>query len=117
MSSWFYKKADKVFRYGRRQYLSFDRRYYIAEAEVLLGKLEENLPSWSDIRKSYIVQLLTGERSHALRILGLEKTATDDDILTAYRGLVKKCHPDVCPQDQEAISKFQSIKTAKDTLL
>ncbi len=51
-------------------------------------------------------------------ILGVSKSATQEDIKKAYRNLAKKFHPDkVKPQEQEsAKKKFQEIQQAYDVL-
>jgi molecular chaperone DnaJ len=48
-------------------------------------------------------------------VLGVPKTATDDDIKKAYRGLAKKYHPDVS-KEHEAEAKFKEVQEAYDTL-
>jgi curved DNA-binding protein len=50
------------------------------------------------------------------KILGLSKTATDDDIKKAYRKLARKLHPDLNPNDKEASKKFQQINEANEVL-
>lgn len=50
------------------------------------------------------------------KILGLEKTATDKDIKSAYRKLARKYHPDLHPNDKEAKAKFQQINEANEVL-
>ena len=40
------------------------------------------------------------------KILGVEKTATEDDIKKAYRKQARKLHPDVNPNDKAADKKF-----------
>lgn len=49
-------------------------------------------------------------------ILGVKKGSSDSDIKAAYRKLAKKYHPDLNPDDKEAMSKFQEIGTAFDLL-
>ena len=49
-------------------------------------------------------------------VLGLKKTATNDDIRKAYRRLARKFHPDVNPDDKEANKKFQQINEANEVL-
>jgi DnaJ-class molecular chaperone len=44
--------------------------------------------------------------------LGLTKTATDEDIRTAYRALAKKYHPDLNPGNKEAERRFKEISAA-----
>jgi curved DNA-binding protein len=50
------------------------------------------------------------------KILGVSKTATDDDIKKAYRKLARKLHPDLNPKDKEAGKKFQQINEANEVL-
>ncbi len=50
------------------------------------------------------------------KILGLDKTATQDDIKKAYRKLARQHHPDLNPNDKEANKKFQQINEANEVL-
>lgn len=50
------------------------------------------------------------------QILGVDKSATDKDIKTAYRKLARKYHPDVNPNDKEAQKKFQELNEANEVL-
>src|ERR1700753_2904628 len=50
------------------------------------------------------------------KILGVHKTATQDQIKTAYRKLARKHHPDLNPNDKEAHKKFQQINEANEVL-
>lgn len=49
-------------------------------------------------------------------ILGVQKTATQDEIKSAYRRLAMKYHPDRNPGDQTAEAKFKDINAAYDVL-
>ena len=49
-------------------------------------------------------------------VLGVSKTASDDEIKRAYRGLAKKYHPDMNPGDKEAEAKFKEANEAYDVL-
>ena len=42
-------------------------------------------------------------------ILGVNKSASEDEIKTAYRNLAKKYHPDVNKDNPDATSKFKEI--------
>ena len=50
------------------------------------------------------------------KILGVPKTATQDEIKKAYRKLARKMHPDLNPNDKEAHKKFQQINEANEVL-
>jgi curved DNA-binding protein len=50
------------------------------------------------------------------KILGISKTASDEDIKKAYRKLARKLHPDLNPNDKEANKKFQQINEANEVL-
>ncbi len=50
------------------------------------------------------------------KVLGLDKSATQDDIKKAYRKLARKFHPDLNPNDKEAHKKFQQINEANEVL-
>lgn len=45
-------------------------------------------------------------------VLGVSKTATDDELKKAYRVLAKKYHPDMHPGDKEAEEKFKEASEA-----
>ncbi len=49
------------------------------------------------------------------KILGLEKTASADDIRTAYRRLARKYHPDVS-KEPDAQARMQDLNEARDVL-
>jgi DnaJ-class molecular chaperone len=47
-------------------------------------------------------------------VLGVAKTATADEIKSAYRKLVKKLHPDLHPGDTKAADRFKEVASAYD---
>ncbi len=50
------------------------------------------------------------------KILGIDKSASEEDIKKAYRKLARKLHPDLNPNDKEAHHKFQQINEANEVL-
>ena len=49
-------------------------------------------------------------------VLGVAKTASDDEIKSAYRKLAKKYHPDLNPGDKAAEASFKEINEAYEVL-
>ena len=50
------------------------------------------------------------------QVLGVDKTASQDDIKKAYRKLARKYHPDLNPNDPTAKEKFQAVNEANEVL-
>jgi curved DNA-binding protein len=50
------------------------------------------------------------------KVLGLNATATSDEIKKAYRKLARKYHPDLNPNDVSAQRKFQEVNEANEVL-
>ena len=46
------------------------------------------------------------------QVLQISEQATDEMIKAAYRKLVKKCHPDAHPGDQECEERFRTVSEA-----
>jgi len=50
------------------------------------------------------------------KTLGVAKTATNEEVKKAYRNLARKLHPDLNPNDKEALKKFQQLNEANEVL-
>lgn len=49
-------------------------------------------------------------------VLGVSRSASDDEIKKAYRELAKKYHPDLHPGDAEAAAKMNEVNAAYDAI-
>ena len=49
-------------------------------------------------------------------VLGVPRTATEDQIRSEYRKLARKYHPDVNPGDKSSEEKFKEINEAYEVL-
>jgi DnaJ-class molecular chaperone len=49
-------------------------------------------------------------------VLGVDRSASLEDIRKAYRGLAKKLHPDLNPGNREAEARFKDVASAYDLL-
>ncbi len=56
------------------------------------------------------------EKRDCYEILGISKSATDDEIKKAYRRMAKKYHPDANPGNKEAEDKFKEVNDAYSIL-
>ena len=50
------------------------------------------------------------------RVLGVSRSASEDDIRKAYRRLARKFHPDLNPGDKSAEERFKGLQEAYDVL-
>lgn len=56
------------------------------------------------------------QREDYYKVLGVKRTATQDEIRKAYRRLARKYHPDVNPGDKAAEDKFKQLSEAYEVL-
>src|SRR3977135_471526 len=49
-------------------------------------------------------------------VLGVSRSASADEIKTAYRKQARKCHPDLNPNDKAAEERFKELQEAYDVL-
>ena len=49
-------------------------------------------------------------------VLGVSKSATEDELKKAYRKLAKQYHPDMNPGNAEAEAKFKEINEAYEVM-
>lgn len=56
------------------------------------------------------------EKRDYYEVLGVSKTASADEIKSAYRKLAKKYHPDMNPDNPEAEVKFKEANEAYEVL-
>ena len=50
-------------------------------------------------------------------VLGVSRNATEDDIKKAYRKKAKECHPDLHPDDKDAVERFKELNEANEVLM
>src|SRR5919198_4769716 len=57
-----------------------------------------------------------GMSSNPFEILGLDRSATFEDVKLAYRRLARQHHPDANPHDPLALERFTALRRAYDRL-
>jgi len=56
------------------------------------------------------------EKRDYYEVLGVSKTASEDEIKKAYRKLARQYHPDLHPDDKECAEKFKEVNEAYEVL-
>lgn len=56
------------------------------------------------------------EKRDYYEVLGIDKSASEDEIKKAYKKLARKYHPDMNPGDKEAEEKFKEVNEANEVL-
>jgi curved DNA-binding protein CbpA len=50
-------------------------------------------------------------------VLGIERSASPDEVRAAYRRAARASHPDLNPGDQSALDRFKRVQLAYDVLI
>ncbi len=109
-------RLDELDRSQLEDLLIFCQQEDNDSVQLLLSYLEQRFPAETDFGRQQQAAPDTGNslsRKEALAVLGLDDSATDEDIVQAHRKLMQKLHPDRGGNDYLAAK----VNQAKDLLL
>jgi len=109
-------RLDELERSQLEELLRYCQQEDNDSVQLLLGYLEQRFPGEADFGRQQQTAADTGggiSRAEALAVLGLDDSASDDDIVQAHRKLMQKLHPDRGGNDYLAAK----VNQAKDFLL
>jgi curved DNA-binding protein len=89
-------------------------RNFSARYNLIDGPLTRCYNWFAVILSSRMVQNM--EYKDYYKILGVERSASTEEMKKAYRKLARKFHPDVNPNDEEAERRFKEINEAREVL-
>ena len=59
---------------------------------------------------------MAAEKRDYYEVLGVNKSASEDEIKKAYKKMARKYHPDLNPDNKEAEEKFKEVNEAYEVL-
>ena len=59
---------------------------------------------------------MAAEKRDYYEVLGVDKSASEDEIKRAYKKMARKYHPDLNPDNKEAEEKFKEVNEAYEVL-
>nr|XP_027222959.1 dnaJ homolog subfamily C member 22-like [Penaeus vannamei] len=123
--SYLYFNATVTDKHGERIKLRDAAKNFLNSPMFLEFKMnikaiydDANENGWGNAWSNFVDSLDPFGEKHALKVLGLNKGATQDDITAAYRKLAKEWHPDRHTVEEKEIAhkEFIKIKEAYEKL-